>query len=223
MPITPLASDASGISDSDFQLDDDVVTEEQAEAWMREYRTLAKAKPLSKEDIKRLGELHSDLMNYRFTDPGRFEEKFQLSNGIDPELVEGAPPDNLNTNEDREGPLQKSSNHVGQKGKERYQEISQTPDRRSTKPTDIIGRRVRFQDKAEPVSVPVAWYSSNWKKNYQRRIYQIDSSDHYKIGKAKKWGLSEIANLPEVSSSKETILDIPINEQQSGSSPIQFQ
>src|SRR5205823_2819866 len=37
-------------------------------------------------------------------------------------------------------------------------------------------------------------------------------------GKAKNWGLSELANLPEVSSNKETILDIPMN-----SSPVHHQ
>jgi hypothetical protein len=48
MPIMPSASNVSGISDSNFQSDDDAVTEEQAEEWIREYRTLAKAKSLSK-------------------------------------------------------------------------------------------------------------------------------------------------------------------------------
>ena len=149
----PSASDVSGISDSNFQSDDDAVTEEQAEEWIREYRTLAKAKLLSKEDERRLGELHYDLMNYRFTDPGRFDKKFQTINGIDPELYEVPLPDNLNTEED---PPQKISYNLDQNGKERSQELSQTPDRRSTKTADIIGKRVRFTDEADPVGVPVA-------------------------------------------------------------------
>jgi hypothetical protein len=80
----------------------------------------------------------------------------------------------------------------------------------SKKPTDVIERRVRLQDEKEPVGVPVAWYNSNPMKNHQRRIYQIGQSGHYEIGKAKEWGLSELENLPEVSGSKETILDIPL-------------
>jgi hypothetical protein len=154
-------------------------------------------------------------MNYRFTDPGRFDKKFQTINGIDPELYEVPLPDNLNTEED---PPQKSSNNFDQNGKKRSQEISQTPDRRSTKTADIIGKRVRFKDEADPVGVPVALYSSNSMKNHQRRIYQIGTSDHYEIGKTKEWSVSELENLPEVSGSKETILDIPMK-----SSPVQYQ
>lgn len=211
-------SPASDVSDSKLQSDDDAVTEEQAEARMREYRKLAKAKPLSKDDKRRLGELHADLMNYRFTDPGRFDEKFQLISGQDPELVEEAPPDNLNTDADLAGAPQTTSNHFMDKGKGRYQVISQTIDRQLPKLTDIIGTGVRSQDEPEPVRTAVAWYSSNSIMNRQRRIYQIGSSDHYEIGKAKHWGPAELANLPELSGGNETILDIPMN-----SSPVHRQ
>lgn len=90
--------------------------------------------------------------------------------------------------------------------------------KQSKKPMDVIEGRVGSPDETEPVGVPVAWYSSNQMKNHQRRIYQIGPSGHYEIGKAKQWGLSELENLPDVSSSNETILDIPLK-----SNPIQHQ
>jgi hypothetical protein len=55
-------------------------------------------------------------------------------------------------------------------------------------------------------------------KNHQRRIYQTGPSGHYEIGRAKQWGQSELEDLPEVSGSSQTILDIPLK-----SNPIQYQ
>jgi hypothetical protein len=39
---------------------------------------------------------------------------------------------------------------------------------------------------------------------------KVGQSGHYEISKAKQWDLSELRNLPEVSGSKETILNIPL-------------
>lgn len=195
----PPGSDDSWTPDLDSESNDDTVTDEQAERWMLEYRNLARAGPLSKEDKRRLGDLHSDLANYRLTDPSRFDAKFNLINGQDPELVEvvGAP--------------RKTSNHCDKKGKGRYPAKLQTRERQSNNPTDIIEQPVGAQGDSEPVGSPVARYSSNWKKNHQRIIYRIGTSDRHEIGKSIHWEPSKLANLPDISTGEETILDIPLN------------
>ena len=188
------------------------MTEKQAEAWIREYRILEiKTIPgFDSDDNKRLEGLHVKLSDYRLSDPIRFVKKFMSSNGKECGQHEGPPPDEPNTDEELEDPPQESSKASHKKGKKRSQKASQPSDKQSTKPTYAMGNRVRSKKETEPVGIPVAWYNCNSKKNHQRRIYQKGPSDHYQIGKAKEWGLPELEHLPEVTSSKETILDLPM-------------
>lgn len=197
-------------------IDDDAVKEMLAEKWMKEYRKLEVMEERSDKEWKRLAELHDKLSDYRLSDPLKFDKKFLSNNDRgDAEDEQGTSPDNPNTYDDLEELSPKSSNILYKECNNDSERTSRTSRTRSANLTGFI--RMELKDATEPDGVPVAWYSSSWKKNYQRRIYYIGPSD-YEIGKAKEWVLSELENLPEVTGSKETILDITTK-----SGPVQYQ
>ncbi|KAJ5938316.1 hypothetical protein N7466_001450 [Penicillium verhagenii] len=75
MPSMSLASHAS---DSDVQSVSDAATEEQADTWMKDYQRLLG----TRDDNRRLGELHENLSNYRLADTERFDKQFGTTNGV---------------------------------------------------------------------------------------------------------------------------------------------
>ncbi|KAJ5654975.1 hypothetical protein N7490_001978 [Penicillium lividum] len=97
---------ASHASDSDSQsVEGDTATEEQADAWMKEYQTLLR----TRDDMRRLDELHENLSNYRLADTERFDKQFGTINGVIREQDAGAPSDEPNTGMNREEPAQSRS------------------------------------------------------------------------------------------------------------------